>query len=653
MPLARLCAEHFPDLYSQDRSSLQGFFSRTLSVRDCSLEDLVNDIMYLKEGEVDFDTFHALYTCLFQWQEDLYEKDQRVANENYSWIKNSFTMDKLICGFEDDIEAETPGNDEAGTPASWYAPAQCLWTTSTTRIPGMLTLNGLYPELHDFFVEGLGVQTMTAKMVYDKLIGSALTLQETKQTLETFNALLVSGEATCSGKDDMNAAEVLAKPIFPVQIPGRGVQLCRGVDSFALVDRVSLADEFAGRAKLLDFDLEKTRALQPFFLWAGLQDRGLSKVVKEISCIAGDDRRPISSRDRSIRHKARALFSLALAYNSPRVQGSRRSSLYALLRGTETLETDKITSELHLHQDGHLVKVERAAATFHIQDNTTSLVVHVPRDEARQELCFNGTLPQRFSTWLMTDPTTQISDPVPSNMVHAVQSVLCAKRIAMDTILDHHGIRFVNVPGEEKDDDDDYDDDGGDENDETRDSDEELYITSMLARSSISVSEVPLFPVLRVPRPSSSLADAGDAGDGSYSILLDFIIQAARQESFIPVHGTSGRSVVPKEHIDDRQVHRWQQNTSMQERYKQIGAAGELFVSTNRPFWVVLFLYSNSTPRFSSFFRVWKAPCPAFLATTGRVPSAAMHDTMLRTQTCHTGLARKQPTSRTKTWMVL
>ncbi|EPE09773.1 ino80 chromatin remodeling complex protein [Ophiostoma piceae UAMH 11346] len=581
--LARLCDDRFPDLYSQDRSSLQSFFSRTLGVRDCNLEDLVDDIFSLKEPEVDFDTLNELYTCLFQWQEDVYKKNPGAAAENYSWLKNRFTEDSLICGFEDDVE----GNSNADTLASWYAPAQCLWTKSTTRIPGMLTLNGLYPELRGFFVKGLGVKTMTAKMVYDKLLGPALTVHETKQTLETFNALLASGDAKGSRKDDMNAAAILSKPIFPVQMPGGGVQLCRGVDSFALVDRASLAQAFAGRAKLLDFDLEKVRVLQPFFLWAGLQGRGLSKMVKEISCIAGDDRRPITSRDRSIRHKARALFSLAIAYNSPRAQAGRQSSFYALLRSTETLETDKITSELHLHQDGHLVKVDRPAATFHIQDSATSLVVYVPRDETRQELCFGGTLPERFSTWLMTDPTTQISEPVPSDMVHAVLAVLCAKWIAMEAILDHHGITFVDVPDGETDDGNDGDDD---ENDATRDSDghytnndgdddddEVLYITSMVARSSLSGPGVSGTPLLRVPRPSSNPADTTDAEDDGYPVLLDVIIQAARQAS-IPVHGTSEMSVVPQENIADCNVHRWLRDASMHERYKRIGAAGELFV---------------------------------------------------------------------------
>lgn len=153
-------------------------------------------------------------------------------------------------------------------------------------------------------MDGLGVQRMTAKMVYEKLMGPPLSVEETKQTIHTFNSLLVQD----ADARNMDGTKVFEKQVFPVRLPSGAVQLCLGSDSFVLVDRQSLADSFAGQAKFFDFDLDEVRFLQPFIAWVGLGHKYLSKMVREISCVAGDDKRPISSRGRDIRRKAHALF---------------------------------------------------------------------------------------------------------------------------------------------------------------------------------------------------------------------------------------------------------------------------------------------------------------------------------------------------------
>lgn len=52
--------------------------------------------------------------------------------------------------------------------AAWYKPSDCLWS-STTVISGKFVLNGVYKGLKGFFVDTLGVLTITAVMVYEKL----------------------------------------------------------------------------------------------------------------------------------------------------------------------------------------------------------------------------------------------------------------------------------------------------------------------------------------------------------------------------------------------------------------------------------------------------------------------------------------------------
>lgn len=138
-----------------------------------------------------------------------------------------------------------------------------------------------------------------------------------------------------------------------------------------------------------------------------------------------------------------------MAYNSPRTKGNHEA-FYNLLRSSETLETDKITSELHLHQDGKLLRVEKATADLHIRENPTSLTIYVPEDETSQDFCFNSKLPQLLCEWIMTEPTSQIQDHVPREAVNAVQSVLNVKKSrALAKVLDHHGVTLLDDPAEE------------------------------------------------------------------------------------------------------------------------------------------------------------------------------------------------------------
>jgi hypothetical protein len=167
----------------------------------------------------------------------------------------------------------------------------------------MLTLNELYANLQNFFVKSLGVKNVTARMVYDKLMGSCLSLEEAKQTLEVFNSLL-----SVSKGDDFDPTPILEKEVFPVRFPNGDVKLLTGFDGFALLDRKSLGDDFKDLAKFLDFSIDEIRALQPLIKWAKLEAMYLSRAVKEISSVDAYSTRPISSSYREIKLKAHALL---------------------------------------------------------------------------------------------------------------------------------------------------------------------------------------------------------------------------------------------------------------------------------------------------------------------------------------------------------
>ncbi|KAK6863513.1 hypothetical protein PG995_000041 [Apiospora arundinis] len=279
-------------------------------------------------------------------------------------------------------------------------------------------------------------------MVYEKLTAEETTrlpMEEIKDTILAFSSLLESEGSV------YDPEPVLQNKIFPVRLPGSGGRVLQnGKEGFAIWDRKPLGEAFSGQGKFLDFSMDLVRDLESFIGWAGLGNRYLSKAVKDFTAVDSSSTRVVTSPRLRVQSKAHALTRIAVTYNSPRVGSAHdEEALYRYLRESKTLETSKITSELHLHQDGRVLKVEKEAALLHIREDDSGLKIYIPEDdsglkiyipeddsglkiyipedEIDQETCFRSKLPQRLCEWLMTDPATQISNPVPTQAVMAVQ----------------------------------------------------------------------------------------------------------------------------------------------------------------------------------------------------------------------------------------
>jgi hypothetical protein len=266
--------------FSQDRAYMADFFKNTLQLADCRWEDIVEEIESLADSDdVDFDRVTELYSCLANLEMSEDEKED---------MSEEFGENPLIFNPED---------------GSWHNTYDCLWST-TTRIPGMIALVEHYEELEDFFVGTLGVEQMTLQMVYDKLKDNtpALSVTEAKSTLLAFSALLISADE----KPARNP--VLESQVFPVRGPDGTLELRKGTEIFAIIDRADLAKDFEGKASLLDFTLEEFRSLQALISWAGLENRVLSVAVKEITSVDSDSVRPVRSSQRQINRRAHALL---------------------------------------------------------------------------------------------------------------------------------------------------------------------------------------------------------------------------------------------------------------------------------------------------------------------------------------------------------
>jgi hypothetical protein len=168
----------------------------------------------------------------------------------------------------------------------------------------MVTLNDHYDELRDFFVDKLGVKTLTLRMIYDELcnVSPQRGVDELKNIIWSLNALLQTE------LDQLDPEPLRKAHIFPVRYPNGGVSLLSADTEFAIVDRDHLAARFRDRIKLLDYTLEEVRRLKPFLQWANLEQRYLSASVKEITSFQGGPTRPISLPNRNLNHKAHALL---------------------------------------------------------------------------------------------------------------------------------------------------------------------------------------------------------------------------------------------------------------------------------------------------------------------------------------------------------
>ncbi|KAJ4267510.1 hypothetical protein NW762_003617 [Fusarium torreyae] len=427
-PLAHLYRTTF-HRSEDDLDVLRQFFKTTLGVQDCSWEDYLNEIRRLKTSESeDFDWTNDLYDSLNAERLNLMESDAMK-------LKKAFAEEPLIYF-------------NVGNTSRWYTASECLWS-SATQIRGRVALNDLYPDLEDFFVSFLGVQELTLDMAYDELkeMGARVpppSVTAVKETIWALSSLLGS-------EDDLPDEEpIFLGTVFPVKYPNGSVKLQSGRTQFAIADRKALRDIFSLQAKMLDFTLDEVRRLRPFLSWLGMEGRYISTAVREISTVTGGRMDKLQYPDREIRQKAEGLYRIAVHFNSPRTLDDS-SELYWILAGTEVYETDGISSELHLSQDGHGLIHIQERSELHIREDDGAVKVYVPRDPKTQGFCYFSTLPRRFLEWMMTDPATLQVKYTGSKAVQIVSAVLNAPLINMTQILEAEGIVDVDIPIESDD----------------------------------------------------------------------------------------------------------------------------------------------------------------------------------------------------------
>lgn len=151
-----------------DIAPLVSLFSGILEVPDVGLNDLLDELSEFKVPSPNFDDIYNIYQILHDMIPQMTETEKKhvrsVPFPSIPFMFFAYLSREYIEDFELVYHPEVNG----ANPKCWYPPSECLWST-TTEIKGMRNISNLYEELFAFFVDLLGVPTLTLEMVVDKL----------------------------------------------------------------------------------------------------------------------------------------------------------------------------------------------------------------------------------------------------------------------------------------------------------------------------------------------------------------------------------------------------------------------------------------------------------------------------------------------------
>ncbi|KAG6355673.1 hypothetical protein INS49_003636 [Diaporthe citri] len=419
----------------EKREDVKRLFCDTLGIFDCTVEIYVEELKSIRNsGSEDSDIITTVYEALDSlWQSSIAKELTR------NWLRGQFEDHALIYV----VSNEGP---------SWRKTSQCVWSTAA-QLRDMVSLNNDYEELHDFFVDALGVRPVTLNMAIKELkqAGSrrSVAVEEVKATILTVNSLLCS-EPNPDQKQraelEKQREELAKSKIFPVRHPGGVVQCVAEDTEFFVVDLEPRRSPFENRVKLLDFSLEEAVRLRHFFKWARIEDRYISLRVRQFTSVEEAGAQQMTQLDRQFRYRAHALLRIAEHFESPRVTNAKHSeALYGLLRNAKIFATDKIFLELSLSQDGSSHNAQGGSLNVHLHEHGSDLKVYLPRRKSSQQFAFSKHLPERILQWLMTDAGSQIRHETSFKAVSAIKDVWNAPLEMLSTTLDESGIMQIST----------------------------------------------------------------------------------------------------------------------------------------------------------------------------------------------------------------
>lgn len=163
---------------------------------------------------------------------------------------------------------------------SWLPQTSCLWHDEI-EVGGHLPIAGMYPDLKRFFVDTLGVSTITDVFMMRQLASVAgrreKDVGEIKSMMLSTSALL--NIDTNISKFEKSIEILQQSSYLPCQQPGGQLKFCTPAETFYIVDNQYVAERFQERLKMLDFTYNEVNRLHELFRILSLDKNYLTKHV--------------------------------------------------------------------------------------------------------------------------------------------------------------------------------------------------------------------------------------------------------------------------------------------------------------------------------------------------------------------------------------
>ncbi|KAF5556276.1 hypothetical protein FNAPI_5799 [Fusarium napiforme] len=411
------------DLVIKFKGALKVFFVETLGIQNAKLEHLVAELNELRIK---------------------HEEDPAKILRIYDFLNTNIPSSQdMRAVFESSPLIFIPHGPYTG----WHTSTEVLWS-SNTDLCGMGTLNDTYESLRDFFVDKLGIESLSLRILYDRLIKSPkCEPQQMKEAIFILNDFLRS-EPEFLDPQPLRDAE-----IFPIRSPDGTVSLKSVETEFAVEDNHNLRITFEKHISLVDFDLREFHRLKPFFRWLRLESRYLSRCVREdvraVTTSGGfftPRTVPIPYKKRNLKSMARYITRVAVNFGSPYCRSGIKAFHKQLCR-IECIQALKIFTRFILQQNGQTFVPDSQLSKAHISEADGILTIYVPMDPASQDVCFRSVLPRKLATWIMQDPESSDKPHVDIEMVNALTAILASETTSLDEILDELGIARISYDG--------------------------------------------------------------------------------------------------------------------------------------------------------------------------------------------------------------
>ncbi len=139
-----------------------------------------------------------------------------------------------------------------------------------------------YQGLQEFFVDRLLAHKPNIPMLVEELLVLADQKSPQVQAVKDLIKELNSFGPRAPALDRLKGA-----PILPVKGTDSLIRLAKATDAFAIVDRVHYFELFANKIPVMDYSREDTHRLESFFSALGLEERYMSRFVRELSMVNG------------------------------------------------------------------------------------------------------------------------------------------------------------------------------------------------------------------------------------------------------------------------------------------------------------------------------------------------------------------------------